>query len=176
MILKWQMREYLIVKYLVCFSCMLRCFVDVIGQAFRINEMTFQRLIMKSVPRGTRKINSSTSQIPHYYYNRVLDLNTTELTWLYSPSIIRFREIITKDKSCLRSCSIFGVYIFWSKNLVLGKEMLHYWITSILFGLGFISIAANCNLRSDRFDRQDRDYRPLQVSSLSLSKCQFSFF
>ncbi|KAK6106612.1 hypothetical protein QQG55_24910 [Brugia pahangi] len=41
-------------------------------------------------------------------------------------------------------------------------EMLRSWITSILFILGFISIAVNCSLQSDRFDRQDRDYRPLQ--------------
>ncbi|KAL3998152.1 hypothetical protein ACH3XW_13875 [Acanthocheilonema viteae] len=91
---------------------MLRYFVGVIRQAFGINEMTFQWLIMRSVPHGTRK---------HIWR--------------------LFR---------------------WSKDLVLEKEMLHCWITSILFILGFISISANCNLQSDRFDRQDRDYRPLQ--------------
>uniref|UniRef100_A0A158Q7X0 FMRFamide-related neuropeptides-like n=1 Tax=Elaeophora elaphi TaxID=1147741 RepID=A0A158Q7X0_9BILA len=45
--------------------------------------------------------------------------------------------------------------------------MLRCWITSILFILGFISTAANCNLQSDRFDRQDRDYRPLQLNASS---------
>ncbi|VDK79343.1 unnamed protein product [Litomosoides sigmodontis] len=67
-----------------------------------------------------------------------------------------------KSANLIPKFSIFGIYIYWSKDLVLREEMLHCWITSIFFILGFISVTANCNLQSDRFDRQDRDYRPLQ--------------
>ncbi|VDM17935.1 unnamed protein product [Wuchereria bancrofti] len=68
------------------------------------------------------------------------------------------RDLTAKSKSLL----LQHIWRISAGQNISSWEMLRSWITSILFILGFISIAVNCSLQSDRFDRQDRDYRPLQ--------------
>lgn len=126
--------------------------------------MTFQWLIMRSDSHGTRKINLAASR---FHITTIIGFSI----WLSLVNLsvseqcgICLRDFIGKSKAIVLLQHIWRISFAGQK--ISSWEMLRCWITSILFILGFISTAANCNLQSDRFDRQDRDYRPLQVNSL----------